>query len=210
MLLPAFINNDQITGFGFPFEWAFGPLSKNWLIGKGGDFPGYTSGMLAVPKMGFGCVAMANNIIGAELCYLVADLFLTYLEPALDELAPPLKTPSNLTLFEGLYTSVIPGYPYFEATINVTASYGEDAKSGVLFLIDTLAGTSATPEVLTWLNGNTFAYAANFSLICELVEMETFFEHVVFQTDPNEPTRVVSFTIPGTEPYYGIHWYKNN
>jgi len=163
--------------------------------------------MIVVPKIGFGCVGMANNVIGAELCPLAANIFLPYFQQAVAKLAPSIRSPSNLTLFEGLYTPSIPGFPYLETTINITASFGENSKDGDLFYIDT---ENESTEVITWLNGNTFAFVANYSYFCELLEMGTAFEHIQFQTDPNDSTKVVSFTLPGTEPWYGIHWYRNN
>jgi len=64
MLLPSFINDDQSSGFGFPFEWFFLSDIKVWLITKGGAFPGYTAGMLMIPKLNFGVAALANNVDG--------------------------------------------------------------------------------------------------------------------------------------------------
>jgi len=48
--LPRYINTDQASGFGIPWEFASVSSTKLWARGKGGYVPGYTSEIIIIPS----------------------------------------------------------------------------------------------------------------------------------------------------------------
>jgi len=203
MLLPSYINDDQSSGFGFPFEWYFAPTSKMWLITKGGLFPGYTANIALVPKMNFGCVGLSNSVIGSAVCQLFSDVLLSSIQDYLVKTAPPPPNPGNLSAFEGSYLFQYPGYGniFFQ---NVTIYLDP---SGEFLLYDTLFDDFSNDVLpLGWVQGNTFQnLPAQKTGSCIDNEM-TAYDYITFQTNPQG--EVVSFQQEGTDPYWGLYFVK--
>jgi len=196
MLLPSFINDDQTSGFGFPFEWFFLSDIKVWLITKGGAFPGYTAGMLMIPKLNFGVAALANNVDGDVLALEAASVFLPFLEQVLKANQPPPPNPGNLSSFVGEYISVYPPMPEVHIPIQISLS-----KQGTLQY-------DKTP--LMWVQGNVFRMEPVKGKECFSMEIGSTFEFVFFEASKENPDEVISFVTPGIDPYFGVTFVKQN
>jgi len=204
MLLPSFINDDQSSGFGFPFEWFFAPKSQMWMITKGGSFPGYTANIALVPKMNFGCVSLSNNLIGSEICTFLTDYILPTIQDYLVKKDPPPPNPGNLTAFVGTYYY---SYPEYATILNENVSIFLDPSGEFLWAGTDFDGSSEGAVPLKWIQGNTFQELPPVDPPQPCIEVEiSFYNYINFQT--NFQGEVVSFQEDGSDPFWGSYFMK--
>ena len=109
MLLPAYVNDDFATAYGFPFEtyassaYGLGETSAYWFAAKGGSVPGYEAFMLLCPKLQLGVVALMNNDQASDAVGYITRQVVPALEATLLDLAQQPLDPGNLTSYEGIY-----------------------------------------------------------------------------------------------------------
>jgi CubicO group peptidase (beta-lactamase class C family) len=198
MLLPRFINDDAATGFGFPFEWYYSKETKLWYITKGGFYPGYTAMILMVPKLNFGVISLSNDIAGVVLGMETANAFLPFLEEYLNKNQPPAPVPLNITSFVGLYVSDYAPIPQIQFYANISLS--EDG-SYLNY------GSSGIETKMSWIQGNTFRFVPSATTSCQSTEIGQVYEYIDFTRDPSS-NEIVSFVIPGTDPFWGVTWVR--
>ena len=76
MLRPAFINPDDQSGYGSPWEMQM--IDKYLLRGKGGNINGFSSSMYMIPEMKLGTIALVNYEMDPSIiynCSIIKGLF---------------------------------------------------------------------------------------------------------------------------------------
>ena len=204
MLLPAFVNPDQMTGYGFPFEWIFMEglrTSRSWMVSKGGVFPGYSAFLGMFPRAKFGVVSLNNNVNGELYGLQLANLLLDAFAATLAEQAPPPPNPGNLTLFAGRYVSDMVLLE-MESVLTVVA----DDAAAVLHVTQSFAG-SDTQYDLVHVAGNVFAGRMPLNQSCMFYESGMQDSLISFGFSP-VANKVTSVVMPDIDPFYGWQWYR--
>ncbi|ELR16649.1 betalactamase [Acanthamoeba castellanii str. Neff] len=215
MLTPSFINDDQTSGYGFPFEVyhsrAFGKdMPPYWVRIKAGSMPGYVSVLAMFPEIKTAMIMQAN---GYAMPWEPIALLLPAIEQTLWDLQPIPNNPGNLTAYAGTYlASVLGGF----MTGNVTVK--SDLPNNQLLLFFSLAGTNIPASDLgvtkaVWEHDNTFRTLGPNPGTAACPAVEAGFTNVLVHFkvgDPSwfgGPTQVVSFEAP-TDPFYGWVFIK--
>ena len=152
MLRPVFVNPDQQSGFGSPWEMQM--LKGHFIRGKGGNINGFSAEIDMIPEMKLGLIALSNYGLDESMFTL----------PVYEILIPAFKSLMN-TMQSSKFKPNLPkkiddyvGYyfyedvPLFQVFIN--------NKTGNLMVVSDLQGLYG---ILTWMgdsvdNGNTFVY----------------------------------------------------
>lgn len=113
MLLQVFVNRDQLTGFGTPWEIRF--QANYTVLRKGGNVFGYSCLFSFIPELQLGLNVMfsgqANEFSVSNNAYsLLIPAFVFALKP----LQKPYSYPSSPKVYEGTYNLSVPGQPAVE------------------------------------------------------------------------------------------------
>lgn len=151
MLRPAFMNADQQSGFGTP--WEMKVLDGHLLRGKGGNINGFSSEVDMVPEMKLGVIALCNYNLDASLFTLGT---LEIMIPALkawmssseaEQFRPAL--PHNVGDYVGTYllTETLPLFTVYT-----------DNDTQALMVVSRLNGFYGR---LTWIEANSTSFVYN-------------------------------------------------
>jgi len=188
-LLPMFIDASGVTGFGMPWELYI--VNGSLITAKGGSIPGFGSSAFVQSGLGYSVVMLAS---GSPNGIVFPPLFANFLNFAFEQFVttsqPPIPTPSNASLYTGIYSSA-------EA---ITLEISQD--NGGPLQIASYKG--ATFAYLSWLGHNKFAFnviASEFT--CFLEELYAFQgEQVLFKFDGAPGSHATSFQDPGILYYF--------
>jgi len=202
MFLPAYVNNDGNSGFGFPFELYFQSLGQTWQTTKGGLWPGWSADILLQPKLNFGSVVLSNNFLSVEISRIANDIIYPALKNYLQRNQPPLQNPGNLTLFEGVYKAYYPPIPNLPLYQKIQVSPAGNS-------LEMISGSGALASIINlgWLQANSFSIIPAPNTTCGGEQVGSDFEDVVFFV---EGGNVASFNFTDTDPYYGVSWQKQS
>eukprot|EP01084_Bolivina_argentea_P091231 164246_1 len=148
MLRSVFINPDEKSGFGSPWEMQM--LDKHFIRGKGGNINGFSSEIDMIPEMKLGVIALSNYDMDESMFTLST---LEILLPAFKEWLNSVKVsefkpnlPNNINDYVGTYflTETI---PLFKVYIDNRTKY--------LMVSSSLNGFYG---VLTWISKQQFVY----------------------------------------------------
>lgn len=110
MLLPVFINRDQKTGFGTPWEVLF--ESNYTILTKGGNVLGYSALFSFVPELKLGVsVLMSGAADEFKVGQIGYNLFIPAFVEALTKLQQPFPYPPTPSIYEGTYSLGLPNVP---------------------------------------------------------------------------------------------------
>ena len=152
MVRPVYINPDQQTGFGSPWEMEM--LKDHFIRGKGGNINGFSSEFDMIPEMKLGVIALANYDLDESMFTL----------PILEILIPAFKAWMNSMQYEE-FVPVLPsnvddyvGY-YFDGELPLFEVYINN-QTGNLMMKSSLNDFYG---LLTWMgsevnSGNSFIY----------------------------------------------------
>lgn len=204
MLLPAFVNADQMTAYGFPFEWFYMEglnSARSWMVSKGGLFPGYSALLGMFPHAKLGIVALDNNQFSEVYGLVLANQILDAFAQTLAEQAPLPPNPGNLTMFAGRYVTDMVLLE-MESVMTIEA----DEEEAVLHVFQSFLGSS-TQYDLVHVAGNVFSGRTQRNQSCMFFESGMEDSLISFVYSPIA-SKVTTVMMPDVDPYYGWQWYR--
>lgn len=183
-MLPVFINDDDSTGYGMPWE-----LRDIHMKTKSGGLPGYASEFILIPKVKLGITVLSSTATlsgNTNTAWYIADALGKALEETLQSYQPQPPLPSNIEDYQGTYTSskglLFPMSVQLQL-VNDTLNHTR------------LKGVAPTGDVyLNWITGQTFVLLPTQMLPCSALEPGLYGAHFVFESD--EKGNIVGFTAP--------------
>jgi len=212
MLSPSFLNDDQFTGYSYPWEFYHSSIYGDgvpsyWVRQKVGAMPGYTSMITLFPEIKTTFILQTNGAIPRSTYGAVATM-LTAMEETLWDLQPKPANPGNLTSFSGTYiASALYGYIIANTTVVADET---DNQLKVYFSLST-TGNAASIKHAVWKKANDFVILPPSDRNHRCMEEEAGFTNVVIHFKEavgwDGSLSVVSLEIPD-DPYYGWTFVK--
>jgi len=211
-LLPAFINDDKVSGYGYPFEvihssilpTSEGPSSNGnyWLIGKGGAVPGHSAMIQMNPLTKLGVVAQSNSISAMTTAMTMMSTLLSPFDDILWAIHPLPPDPGNLTDFAGVYIAK----PLF-GIISVNVTVVSMMKEHMLRLLVRVGSADEMTTEAIWVEGNTFQTWMTGKMPCLWLEGGFDGASVTFYGSWWS-SRPQSLILSGVDPFYGWTFYR--
>jgi len=184
---PRYVFSDGQSAMGTP--WEMRRIANYWARTKDGNYDGFSSNLAFVPELKLGVAFLSND------CCLDSS---EYVNPILEQIIPVMETLINT------YTppSTPPTPEMFVGTFGNDNVLIVDFESETNTLVSNLNGVFGT---LIWLDGLNFEYYTNECITGTLFSFPAFnapAERVIFETDPNNSSSIISLMIPGMTAWH--------